>query len=528
MQRWRLLHPFLLAVYPVLFLFTQNAADMRIAIILPSLGIALATTTMILGALWLILRDTDKSGLVTSLMLVAFFSYGHLLNLGRLAGANFGPNDSLPNGLLLVILLIAVTGMSYVTLRTRSSLKKVTSILNIVAALMVVVQLAIAGYYVAGRISESAVPSEPSVGTNLPAYRPDIYYIVVDAYARQDILKEVFDYDNSDFLDHLRQLGFYIADSSHSNYARTLQSLASSLNTEYLDRLGDFGANTYDRVPLSDFIQSGTVLRGLKILGYNIVSFISGYDVTTMNNADATLTSGIHLSEFENLLVSTTPLSYLLGVFATQHDRHRERVLYMLEKLPQIDEVASPFFVFAHIVSPHPPFLFDDYGNPGPDERPFSFSDGNHYFEKGGDPDQYVSGYRSQIRFVTGQLQRCINRLLVRYGNNPPIIIIQGDHGSGLHLDWNSKKRTWHRERFSILNAYYLPGQRNQFLYPSITPVNTFRVIFNSCFGLNFDLRPDRSFYSVWKHPFLYDDITDRLNDELPPATSHTEESVDQ
>ena len=48
------------------------------------------------------------------------------------------------------------------------------------------------------------------------------------------------------------------------------------------------------------------------------------------------------------------------------------------------------------------------------------------------------------------------------------------------------------RERHAILNAYYLPGDGSKKLYPSISPVNTFRVVFSHYFGADLDLLPDR------------------------------------
>jgi hypothetical protein len=45
------------------------------------------------------------------------------------------------------------------------------------------------------------------------------------------------------------------------------------------------------------------------------------------------------------------------------------------------------------------------------------------------------------------------------------------------------------------LNAYYLPGYKNK-LYPSISPVNTFRLIFDSYFGGKYDMLPDVAYYS--------------------------------
>jgi hypothetical protein len=77
----------------------------------------------------------------------------------------------------------------------------------------------------------------------------------------------------------------------------------------------------------------------------------------------------------------------------------------------------------------------------------------------------------------------------------PPIIILQGDHGHDLASP---------DDRMAILNAYYLPGEGESLLYPTITPVNSFRVVFDRYFGRNFGLLKDRSFFSYYQAPFEY------------------------
>ena len=44
-------------------------------------------------------------------------------------------------------------------------------------------------------------------------------------------------------------------------------------------------------------------------------------------------------------------------------------------------------------------------------------------------------------------------------------------------------------------------------LYPTITPVNSFRMIFNGYFGQNLPLLEDVSFYSNYDDPFSYKPI---------------------
>ena len=78
----------------------------------------------------------------------------------------------------------------------------------------------------------------------------------------------------------------------------------------------------------------------------------------------------------------------------------------------------------------------------------------------------------------------------------PPIIVIQADHGP------LGGEITSDGARMSIFNAYYLPDGGDQLLYPSISPVNTFRVIFNHYFGGEFALLEDVARISQYGSPF--------------------------
>ena len=64
------------------------------------------------------------------------------------------------------------------------------------------------------------------------------------------------------------------------------------------------------------------------------------------------------------------------------------------------------------------------------------------------------------------------------------------------------------RERFPILNAYHLPDGGAARLYPTISPVNTFRVILDRYFGARHDLLPDRSYRASYRDPFRFQPVT--------------------
>jgi len=59
------------------------------------------------------------------------------------------------------------------------------------------------------------------------------------------------------------------------------------------------------------------------------------------------------------------------------------------------------------------------------------------------------------------------------------------------------------------LNAYYLPDDGDGLLYESITPVNTFRLIFSSYFNSRYDLLEDNSYFSTYERPYQFVDVTE-------------------
>ena len=95
----------------------------------------------------------------------------------------------------------------------------------------------------------------------------------------------------------------------------------------------------------------------------------------------------------------------------------------------------------------------------------------------------------------------------------PPIILIQGDHGSRTYLAWNSAENTCMHERMAILNAYYLPGIETDQLYPGISPVNSFRVVLNSYFQSDLPLLDDEHYFALWDRPYGLIDVSDRLEE---------------
>lgn len=473
-------YPLLFSIYPVLTLAAYNIEQITLSAILRPLAVTLLACILLFGFLKLVLRDWHRAALALSLILLFFFIYGHLYNLVEdvtVAGISlFRHRTILPFlGLLLLVLL-------YLVVRRPGRPAEWTPWLNLFAACLLVYPAAtIIANVLEQRSADRTVTASRVEAAGVE--RPDIYYIILDAYGREDVLQSLLGYENSDFLNALRQRGFYVAGCSQSNYAYTDFSITSSLNYDYLDTLGVSNSRP-DRIAL---LKHSALRAFLEENGYKTVAFPTGWPFTEWEDADLYLDFDrplTALTEFESLLLNTTMARVVYDSMsvdrgaASHKDLRRLRVLSLLEKIKQLPQLDGNLFVFAHIVVPHLPYTF------GPDGGVPVYDGKNATYEETG------QAYIGQMQFINQEILKVVDALQAD-ADVPPIIIIQGDHGPLPDLAKEAG------ERMPILNAYYLPGvDMEKDLYPSISPVNSFRVVLNSYFGQQLPLLDDRSYFA--------------------------------
>jgi hypothetical protein len=524
-----LLMPVIFAVYSVLTFFSYNVQAIKFVDITRLLISVIIIGGALIGLLFIIFRDRSKASLIATCWLMIFFSYGQVYNvIHQSLGVYIGRNSIL----LPVAFLFMALSLIWIWKLVRDPSRLIIFFGWMVAILCIMTFFSLGRYYYSITINRppanSNKPStQASVPTSVtPASSPSIYYIILDGHGRQDILQELYGYDSSEFIKFLKGKGFFVGDSSHTNYDQTLLSLSSTLNMQYLDTIGlPEESVKAGRAWLAEKIRDNLVLNILVKQGYKIVSVSSDYETapddanisynfdTTPNAADAKRLMGP--SEVEQLFIASTMARVIndLGWFPKITDDqslylfHYMQTEYIFNKLSQIPDLPGKKFVYAHVMVPHPPFVFGPDGSYKINTLPYSLADGTDYL---GTQQGYINGYRAQVEYVDKIMEKVISDILSR-SSQPPIIIIQGDHGPGAYLDWKSVEKTNLNERLSILNAYYFPGGHSDSLYASITPVNSFRVLFNEYFGLAYPLLEDKSFYATWKNPFNFIDVTGKL-----------------
>ena len=233
--------------------------------------------------------------------------------------------------------------------------------------------------------------------------------------------------------------------------------------------------------------------RALEALGYHTIAFETGYTFINLEDADRYLSPGLGsgLSGFELMFLRSTAgllaldsAKVLPGVLAPElhgpQDNHRDRIRFTFDELERLAAEPGPKYVYAHIVSPHDPFVFGAEGQAV--ESPIAGSAGAGWEQQ---------AYADQARYVSRRALEML-QVVVSESEQPPVILLQADHGPG----WNSPAG-----RMGILNAYLFPGAF-QVVEKDLSPVNSFRVMFNAVFSTSFVLLPDISYFSLYQAPY--------------------------
>ena len=492
-------YPFLFAVFPVLSLIAYNKFQTQFSAVFRPLIAVLLFSLLLYGLFFLIFKKNwPKAALITSVTLILFFSYGHIFTLiesSPVLGGLIGQHRYVV-GIFGLIWIVAL----FLTIKINFK-QDFTKLMNIIGVILIALPLIQTGWFY---LNETIVRSRNKKGskqTNSGAdssdYSPDVYYIILDTYARPDALIEDYDLDMTGFIDSVESMGFYYADESQTNYSETFTSLATSLNMQLIGELTEERGIALGDAAYRDLVIHSEVRSLFESLGYQTIAFSTGYRWSELTDADIYYqiksTDPLSaLTPFELLLVKNLIIypfrGYLYellpdntitadssgGLLTTTQTLHIETQRNVLEVLPQIADNPNATFTFAHILIPHPPLVFDSDGSILTDPGYFSGDNAsalNEFYE--------MDGYKRQVQFISQAIEEIVQQILEN-SDTEPIIIVQGDHGKE------------GENRSKILNLYYFPDQAVSTLYPAITPVNSFRAVFDTYFGFDFPLVEDK------------------------------------
>lgn len=489
---------FLASIYPFISFFEHNISEtyyfasifsVWIVCFIPSIIVFLFATK-----LWPKCRPSSAA-IILAIAIISLFSFHYV----EKATADLGIYLGTIKILIWMCLSLIICILGYFIARSQKLFTVLIFIL-IGVNLAPLSTIAITLYYnheiqSAQKSNETYTAADQTVSE-----RPNVYWIILDMYARHDVLQDEYGYDNKPFLEDLGKRGFYIADQSYSNMRSTKTSLSTTLAMDYY-----LPVDTELNSMLWQHKLQGknAVVDKFRSLGYNYIHVEPGGNnlKTRCGGGEDLCIHGpqigaISLNEAHIGLMQLTPFHRIAKALNLDFFSFDFTTVETIQTHLNPQKY-SPFFMFTHLLSPHPPARFDAQCN---------------YLK---DIDWGLLGHNTPDKDANYvQDIKCLNiRILtfldwIKEKDPNAIIIVQSDHGSFLHIDRFedvkevvTKKEYWHTA-LAILNAYHLPQKCMDNLYPSISPVNNFPLVFACLEGKEFKPLPERHFIQHRKEKY--------------------------
>jgi len=307
--------------------------------------------------------------------------------------------------------------------------------------------------------------------------RPNIYWLVADAYPGAQVLAADFGFDNEAFAGWLEERGFVMNRHTYASYPVSIYSVASTLEGRFLLDEASPPETVKDLHHFRQILRGDNrLVKHLRSAGYRYVHFSNGYDVLTQCGGleDVCLEGTRQFDETASAFLSRTPvMDVLLFLSKAYPDRRRALAFGAFDELadflPRVQDVQSPYFLYAHVVAPHPPMRFDAQCR----YRPVNMD------LQGWSADA-KQAFLDQLMCINTQLQAVIGRIV---RNDPDaVVVLQSDHGPAFRGQFSGKSDlAWDaaqvEERFAVLNAIKAPKACRASLEGMRSLVDTFSNI---------------------------------------------------
>ena len=498
LQNWGI-HCFLLPVFFVLHNYNQYYGLVSLSVVIKILVQILIATLIFFFLLLFIVRNKNKCLQITTLIGIIILFFGVIQDFFRI-------DLHLPMisryFVLLPLMCIATIILIRLILKKKDFNKS-----NLYQNTVLIVFIAFEGIMLfdlnkAFFLPKNLLTKNASIRTDtlpIPASRPDVYYLVFDSYPGTKFLQEYMDYDNTSFNDSLSKNGFYVIKNPKSNYNRTLFSIASTLNFDYLKDIHNntsVSPKSYNMAKLT--IENAIVPRIFKHYSYTFYN-LSVFDID--NSLSMREETFLVLPEKNMLLYNTLPerlrtdlLWHLLvgknaipaiqklfakneSEFATQERQKRDynnTVIDSLLKIP-LQKTGKPKFIYAHLYLPHPPFFYDENGKE---------NDFNYVLTEESQKNKAL--FLSYLKYTNKTILEIINSIILNSKGNA-VVILQSDHG---YRDFEGALN-FTETFFKNYSAFYFPDKNYSTIYDTISNINNFPVLFNKYFNTKIPLQPD-------------------------------------
>ena len=476
--------PFLAAVYPAFFHYGNNSRLLLIQSLIRAIVFYSLVATVIYVVLFILGKRAIEAANASFVFLIFFHTYGTVYDYSlRLDIFQVEHYTFLPFYILLAMqfswwILNISPSRSVSIWKNLSFTVSALIIFNIIKIIPVEIN----------KLEKSDVVLPSATTANLAAQNyPDIYFIVFDEFSGFEPMRKYWHNPNvDDFIQFLDSHDFFIAEQSHSSSIYSLHQMATRLNYEEFPccESGEYLETYYENVSYNK------VMRYLKSRGYSTAVFeeltipraypaldpiVADYSFADVPETRMAITISETIFDEFGVFVAN---GSMLKIIPATHDKtlsgHRDKILYLINKIGDVDQVSSPKFIYVHLLLPHFPFMFDENGNVLDEEL-----HGNWNY------------YLGQYNYSMEVAKKLIENILANADpERPPVIILQSDHGAR-NIDYGGPLLENFPEEYKtqILFALHMPGYDTSKLSQDIEPINTFPIVFNYLFDDDLPLK---------------------------------------
>jgi hypothetical protein len=489
-------HHFVLVLLPVLFIFVDNINELPLNAILIPLSISL----LIILIPWIVMKyliGEGKSSIILTILIISFLIFSftrsvliyHEIEEIRVIASNL---------ILIPIFLLPITLIIIQILRKEfsSDINQIMNVVSITVFSFLVFQIGLFYSVDVSHDEAQKLLDVPIFSINESSLKPNVYFLLLDAYSGNITLKNDFGYDNSEFYNQLEQRGFFVQKESYSNYPNTGLSIPSIVNMNYLDFLVELqGTDSTDMRLPSELSANNKVMQVFESLEYDIYSFYGKEGQSkyvTENFCKYYL--DLHPELMSVLINYYIPISIVRENLS--ENKHYNNVMCILETTMNFENKNDrPFYMHMHVMFPHQPLVFDSEGNKINDPIAANRFDG-----------ELKNAYLQQLIFANKKTLEIIDSIQEKNPDN--VIILMSDHGGRFGVDWADPTEMDYFRGFNNLSALYFPGQESN-IPNYVSSVNIFRIFFNLYFDTNYEILDERLIWYDYTKPFVHNDVTE-------------------
>lgn len=452
------------AMFPVLFLFFQNANEAGFGEVVPVLAAYIVISVLLFLLCCALFRSPEKSAVVVIVLFQALANFSLIEKMLKLLFPKMHYWHTVP------VILVIVFHIVWLILRfvKREFLPDIVKVICIVFTGLTLLN----GIFAVPKITARLDAKRQITAFNASgkeenvleaAGKPNIYLIIFDEYANFTQMEKYYDFDNVELREYLEQNNFNISYTSHNDSIYTATVLTNLMNLNYVtdDKML---ASERERIRKNGelpFLMRNNGYNFQIIEAENFLSDESTHAGTDKNSENTTTMEGKTITD---LLIGQ---SIIYPFCSNSEEDTLKDILAVADYLASDAAIpTSDTFTIGYLNFPHPPYLVDKDGN-----RLNIQVNSNNIQEC----------YFGQFQYATKLMIAILDNIIE---NDPSaVVILQSDHGFRANVKTLSSSIFPLEVMTNNLSAVYFRGKRLDI--EGLSSVNTVRAVLNDLLDLD-------------------------------------------